>query len=51
MFFAVMMFSYIMGVLTFSFSKLNEKEMLVKEREVYFNELAAQYKFDIDMHE
>jgi len=27
MFFAVMMYSYIMGVLTYSFSKLNEKSM------------------------
>lgn len=51
MFLAVMLYSYIMGVLTYSFSKLNEKSMQVKEREVFFNELAAQYKIKIDMHE
>jgi len=51
MFFAVMIFSYIMGILTYSFSKLNEKTMLIKEREVFFNEMAAAYKLNIEMHE
>jgi hypothetical protein len=36
---AVMMFSYIMGILTYSFAKLNEKKMIIKEKEVFFNEI------------
>jgi hypothetical protein len=48
---AVMIYSYIMGILTFQFSKLNEKQMILKEKEVYFNEIAGQYKLSYSIHE
>ena len=43
MFFGVAFFAYVMGSLTYSFSKLSEKMTLVKEREIFFNELAHSY--------
>lgn len=51
MLFAVMIYSYIMGVMTYQFCKLNGKQIILKEKEVYFNELAAQYKLSFQIHE
>jgi hypothetical protein len=36
-------FSYIMGTLTFTFSKISQNYTLIKEREIFFNELAHSF--------
>ena len=40
-----------MGTLTFTFSKLSHKLTLIKEREIFFNELAHTYNLPYKTHE
>lgn len=51
MFVGVAFFAYVMGTLTFTFSKLSEKVTLIKEREIFFNELAHTYQLPYATHE
>jgi hypothetical protein len=51
MFIGVAFFAYVMGTLTFTFSKLSEKVTMIKEREIFFNELANTYSLPYTTHE
>ena len=50
-FIGVAFFAYVMGTLTFTFAKLSEKVTLIKEREIFFNELAYTYALPFHTHE
>ncbi len=47
----VAFFAYVMGTLTFTFSKLSQKMTMIKEREIFFNELAHTYSLPYATHE
>lgn len=40
-----------MGTLTFTFAKLSQKITMIKEREIFFNELAHTYSLPRETHE
>jgi len=40
-----------MGTLTFTFAKLSQKLTMIKEREIFFNELAHTYSLPKETHE
>lgn len=50
-FLGVAFFAYVMGTLTFTFSKLSQKVTMIKEREIFFNELAHTYSLPFHTHE
>ncbi|CAD8047776.1 unnamed protein product [Paramecium primaurelia] len=50
-FLGVAFFAYVMGTLTFTFAKLSQKLTMIKEREIFFNELAHTYQLPKETHE
>jgi len=43
MFFAVIIYSWILGVLTYSFYKINEKGAILKDRFIYYNQIVSNF--------